>query len=328
MRSLDPTKTITTCRHTLTRFASIAAVLSISAGVTACLADGQEPEDLASETSSLSLLPSPSLTLYSEAGFWGDQLAVSITPTLEETVRLVTKTQIEAANLLGRISSVRLTCGDREGDALLFMDYNTATTLSGWSPYGTASWVHCRPGEVRSVNLHVTAPSYADRVASVYFVSHARDAHEFAFTDFLTLEWNARMAEISDSHVSADGDPQLRLVSNTRFRIVQFLNLDDALCGARGGRLELDALMNQNGHFTVSVVDVYVDTGWGDSWGCRDQMTSAVDAGAHTAAQKLTTGLDSLLVIYGTGARDYFTPTTSLRAFRLMTGGDPIVKTM
>ena len=306
---------------------TVIAALSITS---ACVADDEQPEEeLSSEMSELTLGPLPSMTLYSEGGFWGDKITVTITPPLEETVRLVTKTQIQDQNLLGRISSVRLTCGEREGDVLLFKDYNTSSTLSGWSPYGTAYRIHCRPGEVKSVNLHVSATGYADRVGSVYFVSHANDAHEFAFTDFFTLEWNAQMAAMAGYHVSPDGDVELRLVSNTRFRIVQFLNLDHEVCEARGGRMELDVLMNQNGTFTVNVIDTYVDTGWGDAWGCRDRMKSSLDTGAHTAAQKLDTSLENMLTIYGTAPRDYFTPTSSLRNFRLMTGGtsdEPVTK--
>jgi hypothetical protein len=266
---------------------------------------------------------SPSLTLYSEAGFWGDQMTITISPVLEESVRLVTKTQIDAANLGNRISAARLVCGQREGDVLLFKEFNTAPGIGDWATYGNGHRIHCYAGETKSVNLHVDASAFADHVGSVYFVSHAREAAEFAFTDFFTLAWEARMAEISGYHVSPDGGPHLRLASSSRFNVVQYLHLDDEFCGARGGILELAAQLYQDGHFGVIVVSTYVDTGWGDTWGCRDIMENKLTSGALKAASKLAEALDDVLAIYGTQPRDYFTPTYSLREFRLMTGGTP-----
>lgn len=83
--------------------------------------------------------------------------------------------------------------------------------------------------------------------------------------------------------------------------------------------------MGLDDHFTTGVVETYVDTGWEDEWGCRDEMKAKLDDGAHTAAQKLKEALDGIMPYFAKGPRAYSTSITSLRDFNLVSGGNAIV---
>ena len=306
-------------RSTSGWFAAMVAVFLLAPGC-----GGVEPSEAELFGASYYFGDAPAtLTLFSEAGFWGSKLTVQIDPsTPVETVRLVTKTQIANANLLGRISAVRLKCGSRAGRVVLFNAHNTATSIGGWSPSSPGRPINCSAGETVDVNLHAEASFYADKVASVYFVAHARKATDVAFSTFVSNSWNAELANLP-SGAKAVGEAQLQLTSSTRFRLRQNLKLDDWKCGGRSAHMVLQAQMYQDQHFSVIVATTYVDTGWGDAWGCRSKMQTALKAAAINAASDLRSGLDSLMLLAGNHPRYYFVPSWSLREFDLAAGGEP-----
>lgn len=258
------------------------------------------------------------VTFFSEAGFWGTRLSVQMQPTgAEEVTRVVTKGQIEGANLLRRISSIRIQCGGRASQIAIFQSWNL------WSEFATtAKPYYCNPGETVSINLHNDAPAFADRVGSVYMVTHGRAHNSVAFSTFLTNAWTAQLDNLP-SGAEASGPVRLWLRSKSTFRLRQNLRLDDWRCGERGGILELQARILADGTFSVIVVSTYVDTGWGDAWGCRSRMQSGLASGATTAAGDLRNGLNQLRQLVGTHPRYYFTPTWSIREFELSGGGTP-----
>ncbi|HMJ12831.1 MAG TPA: hypothetical protein VK524_15520 [Polyangiaceae bacterium] len=262
------------------------------------------------------------LTLYSEAGFWGTSYTAQIMPSgNNETVNMITRTQIEAAGLLDRVSSLRLTCGSRGAHVMLYNSYNTGTTLDSWSEYGTGRPVYCTPGQTVTVELHQQIPELADRVSSIYFLNHARQAKLAGFSSFVTTNWNAALQDLPDG-ASANGPPRFRLTGASTFKLRQNLTLDDWKCGDRAAHFVLTAYMYQDRTFSVYVTESYVDTGWGDAWGCRDKMKSALAAGARDAAAQLRGGLQSLLQIVGTHPRYYFYPAHDLSQFDVAGGGE------
>lgn len=266
------------------------------------------------------------LVLYSEAGYYGDTLVQNATPTNNnEAVNLIRTAQIQAANLYGRISSFRLICGTRDAQVTLFADINNGTTLHDWSEFSTGRSFTCKANQSLLVNLHQQAPELADRVGSVYLVSHARQAVQAGFSAFVKTNWNNATADLPDG-ASADGDVQLKLDGSNSFILRQFLTVDAFECEERGAIMGLRAIMNADRTFQVSVNEIYVDTGWGDLWGCRDGMKDAVSAGAQDAANQLKAGLENLAMLVGQHPRYYFVPGNTMREFDLMGGADLPVK--
>jgi hypothetical protein len=303
--------------HTIT-------ILALTMSLGACLLEAPDEEELGLETAALELNDPVTLTFYSEAGFWGTHLIIKVFPSeADETQRLITRAMIENANLLDRISSVRLDCGSRGAQVMLFRAKNTAASVFSWTENSADRRLECDPGGVAEMNLHTDAPGLADKLGSGYLIAHARAAEIGFFSVPLLNQWNAELAEMDGA--TADGEPELRLGSSTGFRIRQDLVLDSWQCGEHDAELELLAHMFDDGHFNVIVASTYVDTGLGDSlFGCRTAMEHALDEAAVEAAHELADGLETLLQF---AADDhphyYFVPRNSLHDdFQVAGGGD------
>jgi hypothetical protein len=258
------------------------------------------------------------VTLFSEAGLWGDRLTIEA-PVSEpiETVRLATNTDLAHANLLKRISSIRLQCGSREAQVVLF------TAANMWSEFGKyARPFYCAPGQTVDINLHTEAPELADQVGSVYFVAHARQAHGIPLSDLVTDAWTEQLADLP-SGAKADGGPRLQLIAFFAFALRQDLKLNHWACTERSANLRLFASLNQDGFFSVSVSETYVGDGTGDAWGCRGKMEDKLETAAANAAHELRDGLNALMALVGDRPRYYLAPTWSIREFDLYAGGEP-----
>jgi hypothetical protein len=264
------------------------------------------------------------VTLFSEAGLWGDKLTIEAPLSgPEETVRVLMKTQIENANLLHRISSVRLQCGSRKSRVVLFAVHDI------WNQFADdAQAFDCDPGETVDINLHTEAPELADKVQSVFFVAHARQVGIFPFEALVRFFWNERLRDDPPSGGEAKGEPLLWLISTHAFLLRQNLELDHWLCGAHSAHMILHGTLHHNSRFSVLVNETYVDGGFGDAWSCRSKMESELADGAVDAAHDLEDSLnDSVLGNIGDHPRYYFTPSFggSVRAFLLWYGGEPVV---
>jgi hypothetical protein len=247
------------------------------------------------------------VTFFSEAGLWGDSLTIEA-PVSEpiETVRLATNTDLEHANLLKRISSVRLQCGSRQSQVVLF----TASNM--WSEFGDyARPFYCEPGQTVEINLHTEAPELADKVGSVYFVAHARQAGDTPLSDLITDAW------------APIGEPRLQLISFFAFTLRQDLTVNFPGCGGRSAHFTLFASLHQDGSFSVSVSETYVASGWGDTFGCRSLMEDLLKDNVEAAAGALEDSLNDLLALVGDHPRYYLAPTWSIREFNLYAGGEP-----
>jgi hypothetical protein len=113
------------------------------------------------------------------------------------------------------------------------------------------------------------------------------------------------------------------MTSGRRFTVRQGLVLDDWKCGDRLAEMVLAARLLDDGSFSVTVVSTYVDTGWGDSWGCRDKMWNALDAAALDTAGDLELGLEKLVALTFPNhpPRYYFYPGWGVTEFDLAGGG-------
>lgn len=268
------------------------------------------------------------LTFYENQDFTGASYTVQVDATTNENVRLIPKTEIESAGMLSRVSAVRLACGTRAANVTLFDAWNTGTSLGSWSPYSKAAMLSCAANQVQQKNLHYDAPELADRVASVYFVGHASKSSTALFSSVVISNWNAALQELP-SGATASGGPILQLRGSSLFSLRQNLKLDDWKCGKRSAYFILNASMNQADRtFSVTVASSYVDSGWGDSWGCRDKMKSALDSAAVDAAADLDAGLESLAQIVGTHPRYYLFPLASLADFDIAGGGTSSTSTL
>jgi len=291
--------------------------LLLTAGLAASgstvLTDGSPP--VRSDTS-----PS-TVTFFSEASLSGDAVTQQVFPSgPNEAVTLVTFDTIENANLVSRISSVRLVCGGR-ATQLTLLDFPNSGGMKNWWPSGKSFILECTPFQTVTANLHQVAPELADNVGSAHLLAHAR-SHKpttAAFSAIVAANWNNQ--SFGDG-ATATAPVSLKMVGSTEFWVHQDLQLDAWECGARAADLTLDAFMNQDKTFTVAVLETYVDSGTGDTWGCRDGMKSALDAGALSAAKQLAPALGSLMQLAGDHPRYYFVPDSGIWVFDIGTGGE------
>ncbi|MEQ9504117.1 MAG: hypothetical protein RIT81_45100 [Deltaproteobacteria bacterium] len=267
------------------------------------------------------------ITFYSEAGLWGDSLTVTLTPTDDgETDQLVTTTDIEAANLARRISSIRMVCGTRASQIAAFRVENRSPALGAWDPDGAAAPFYCAPGETKEINLHTNANvAFADRIGSVYAVAHARAYSGYDLSLVVRNAWNGQTEDLG-SNAEADGPVRLSLASTSRFRLRQDLLLDHTFCFQREAYLLLYVTIEEDRSMHVEVTATHVDSGFDDNWGCGSGMRSTLRSKAAAAADELETSLNLLTQAYQDDyTRLYFTPTFSTREFNLSGGAPPLV---
>jgi hypothetical protein len=148
------------------------------------------------------------------------------------------------------------------------------------------------------INLHMEAPELADKVGSVYFVAHARQADDAPLPTLVTNAWRQQLDDLP-SWAEANGGPRLRMISFFAFTLRQNLELDDWKCGDRCAHFELLASLHQDGYSSASVGTTSVDSGWGDAWGCRSKLEGVLKATAADVARDLTDGLNAIWVLVG-----------------------------
>jgi hypothetical protein len=237
-----------------------------------------------------------------------------------EAVSLVTFDTIEKANLVSRISSVRLVCGGR-ATQLTLLDFPNTGDLTNWWPSGTSFILECTPFQTVTADLHQMAPQLDDNVGSAHLLAHAR-SHKTStvFSAIVAANWAGQ--SFGDG-ATPTAPVQIKMVGSTEFWLRQDLQLDAWECSARGAYMVLDAVMHQDKTFTVTPRETYVDSGDGDRWGCHDDMQAALDAGALSAAQQLAPSLSSLVTqLAGDHPRYYFVPNIGIWVFDVGTGGE------
>lgn len=223
--------------------------------------------------------------------------------------------EFEAAGLRGRVSSVRLECGDRAAQVMVSEGHETSYAIGDWYDNAEGRPLACGPNETAEFNLHQLAPLLADGVDSAYLVSHAVDAVTAPFSWPFEAAWAAGLEQLP-SEASADGELELRLASATSFTLRQNLTLDHLVCTERSAHVALRTHLFPDGHFDVNVSSTYVDTGFGDLWGCNDTMSEIL----ADAAVSLTVQLEASLgvLVPGSDGPYYFVPEWNLREFLIV----------
>jgi hypothetical protein len=288
--------------------------------IPACVDSVDEaPADLLGETSAELGIGPTVLTFYQHANLTGTTYQVSLSALdANERIRLISKPDVEAAGLLSRVSAVRLKCGARDARVVLSSAYNASnTSFSAWSHVGGGGGtINCAAGQTVTVNLHTSKPELADRVASAFLVTHASNAGFINFTDYFESAWGVALDQLPSA--ATPGRTDLWLSTTRTFRIRQHLTIDHWACTERGAVFEYAVRIADDGTFTASVVDSYVDYGFGDLWDCRNKMKATLDAAVLGAAGDLEQGLEDLVAFLAPDhLRYYFVPDVNLTAFDL-----------
>jgi hypothetical protein len=268
---------------------------------------------------------SPSLvTLFSGNG-WGDALNQQVVPSANsaaEAENTITFDMLENANLVSRVSSVRLVCGGRATQVML-LDFPNTGPLDHWwpSPAVKSFVLECDPFQTVTANLQQAAPELAGRVGSAHILAHARNKKPVVL--FSTTAANIWAGTPLPDGASAPTGPLMQMTSSTSFRVTQDLVLTDFWCGDHDARMVLRVLMNQNKTFLVEVLptETRVSSGTGDTWGCLSGMQDHLDKGADAAAKKLAALLPRSFLLAGDHPRYYFIPSIAMRVFDLGSGG-------
>ncbi|HEY5947501.1 MAG TPA: hypothetical protein VIV40_18485, partial [Kofleriaceae bacterium] len=205
----------------------------------ACVDDAADVEETSEIDSDLSF-GSTTLTLYENANFTGATYTTTLAGSGDnETIKLLSKPDVQAAGLLGRVSAVQLRCGTRDAQVSLFDAYNPSnTSFANWSYLGGhGAFIHCSAGQSVAVNLHTQFPAVADRVASAILVTHAREVGNVGFGDLFETAWQGSLESLPSS-VNADRT-DIWLTSMRTFKVRQYLTLDQLPCPALGAIFEL-----------------------------------------------------------------------------------------
>jgi hypothetical protein len=258
------------------------------------------------------------LSLYESANETGITYTASLAASDSgEAMQLVSTPDLTTAGLLGKVSSVRLSCGPRAARLVLFDAYNSSdTTFSDWShALGNGATIECQPYRTTVVDLHVDFPTLADRVGSAMLVTQAANFGFKNFSLFLEPAWTASLNLPSGATATTH---QIWLSTLSRFEIRQFLTIDALECTKRGAVFEYSVEMNPDHTFTATVVDSYVDYGFGDAWGCHDTMKSKLDAALAGGRAKLQDGVKQIVDAFAPNmALYYFLPNATLTQFDL-----------
>jgi hypothetical protein len=220
------------------------------------------------------------VTVFSEAGQWGDSLSRG-TPTgswpdtFQET--FVKQSDIEAQNLLHRISSARVVCGTRPSDVWFFDSGNVDF------PYDHDFYqVSCNAGETVNVNFHAsnvhTSPNnhaLGDKVTSFRIVANPRTFVPLdRFSDQVLDGWNAGIAAQLGTSATAEGPATIRYLSSNSFRLRQSVRIHTPSgCPDADGTFEYDAYFYQNhptGHPGWYVATASTDVS--GAWWCSVQV--------------------------------------------------------
>lgn len=304
-------------------------VLAVSfASLTACVdtADSIDGVDLGETESAIGIGPTV-LTFYESANWTGASYSVELAGATDgtERIKLISKPDITTAGLLGKISSVRLKCGPRDARVVLFNSYNASnTSFAAWDHLGgVGATINCTAGLTKSVNLHTSYPSLADKVGSAFLTTHAADAININFMDYFESAWAVALDELPSNATPTDSD--IWMTTTKKFEIRQYLDIDYWACTKRGAVFEYSVTMHDDGTFSASIVDTYVDYGTGDAWGCHDDMLASLKSGLTKATPKLTSGLQQLVDFLAPDENHlYFVPDVHLWSFDLFYTKTPI----
>jgi hypothetical protein len=280
------------------------------------------------------------VTFYSGPNLDGSSFTVSgKTATSAPLIQLFDASTLTSKGFYQNVGSVKITCGTRSAIASVFSDANSTFTGSAptaplpyekWS--GSGASVECtagKTGELRNLAsmTDLQGRTLAGRVRSATFYAHAPTRHPLALDiDGQVLQrWINTIKASLPSGASVRKEATIKMVGWSGFELRQDIYLDHWACTRRSATFTLSAAPSRDAagvlswRVSVKQSDSYVDTGFGDSWGCREGMKSALASGARSAASKFATALNDIAsVIVPKDAKSYyFAPRNAFTKFDL-----------
>ena len=148
--------------------------LLVSVSATACLAHPDESSSDDALTAAPGVIyqdpppvpPQTTLTLYSDANYTGTSYTVSLLPASPlQATRTVTEAELTQRALFGKISSVRIICGQRSSRVSLFS--------TNWGEFSKGTMLECAPNHSAAVNL--VNVGYDNRINAAALAPSDRD---------------------------------------------------------------------------------------------------------------------------------------------------------
>jgi hypothetical protein len=257
----------------------------------------------AAQGASLILPPRHStLTLFAEAGLFGDSHVRTLSPANEkEATSQVLVGALQSAGLERRVSSARLRCGQRDSDVYLFDNGLFGGLAAAWR--GNVVQLSCKAGQTATVNLHQVRGqpgnvAFGDRATSAFMLVHAAKRQTVPlFSTVLAAKWEDQIETMLPSAASADGGPELTLVDVNEFHLKQNLIIDGGLFCTEGSgwfRLRVRVFAPASGFGRAEfVVQSGAHNASGGGLLCSDRYKRGVRDGARSAATRLEDALNA-----------------------------------
>ncbi|MEZ4743892.1 MAG: hypothetical protein R3B45_15845 [Bdellovibrionota bacterium] len=172
------------------------------------------------------------LIFYSE-GLWGDQYSYTLkaTSTKEASVAIPDFT-LRAKNLLHRISTAKLICGQVSATVGFFDGDNSTTNMETWG--GNYHAISCEPGNTTTVDFHSiqARPSMedmGDKVTSAFMIVNSRPYNDFPFSMTFKNNWDAEINDTLGDNAEPRGDVQLTWINTKTFKLRQNVRIKISL---------------------------------------------------------------------------------------------------
>ncbi len=259
------------------------------------------------------------VTLFSEAGLWGDRFTQSVVPGAREVVQFVGTSALSTSNMVRRTSSVTMTTGQRSASLILY---------SGDDWTGSALVVSCSRLTTCNFNLHLASFNFGDRTRSAKILVDAAGAtgteglsngDHRTFSQQVEDGWNANLSTVLGSHARADGPVKLTWKSNRFFTLHQDLILDSLFTLEYRAWLEYDVVLGLTSTGRPNVHVVAYRT-WVESGELSANYKNELDPKVLQGEATLSSRIDGGLVGLPDAATIYIAPasTPTLSNFSLL----------
>lgn len=256
------------------------------------------------------------LTFYENPDMTGISYAVQIMPPRSvEITRVITSAELTSANLYGKVSAVKLTCGTRPSRVSLF-DID-------WTQSSSGTELDCNPSQTASINLQTTnginGRNMNDKINAAGLVAHLRASDNLPHSVPLSGPFASVWATELQSDLATDGASpewtQIWLEDFQDIHVQQALRLSGFPCSSRDAVFDIRINIGAKGFAPMATVyglDSSVSYGFGDSlFGCHDKMVKSLQAGITKAAASIQSQFPAAIAALSGGASSsiwYFAP--------------------
>jgi hypothetical protein len=263
------------------------------------------------------------LTFFENSNMTGTSYTVSLQPPLSvQATRVIPSSELAAAHLTtpdlagGKVSAVRMVCGTRPSRASLF-DID-------WSQSSSGTMLECNPGQTASVDLssQTLSRNLDNKINAAALVAHVRASdnlpHDIGFSFLFSSVWKTNMQSLPSGATPLW--TQIWIEDFNDIHIEQAVQLDSFWCTARDSVFDMRINVSASAFkpvFKVYPLQVYVPTGFGDSWGCHDGMVSKLNDALISAKAKLESQLPQLVLGNPSSSVFYFDPESTTQGYDL-----------